>query len=104
MRSYAELMRCFSHFMRSCLVIMRRYPGSVDDFVYCRFKETLKHNYDVIHCSFRTLFSSNVQINAYRPKCSERIDFWTVSKDIGQLANTTRTVVFLRSSSVLFFK
>ena len=68
--------------------------------LYCM----LKHDYDVIHCSIRTLFSPNVQINAYRPKCSERIDFWTVSKDIGQLSNTTQTVVFLQNSSVLFFK
>ena len=65
------------------------------------FLQNLKHDYDVIHFSFCTLFSPNVQINAYRPKCSERIDSWTVSKDIGQLANTTQTVVFLKSSSVL---
>ena len=54
-----------------------------------------KHDYDAIHCSFRTLYSPNVQINAYRPKCSERIDFLTVSKNIGQLTNTIQTIVFL---------
>ena len=44
---------------------------------------------------FSYIISWNVQINAYRPKSYDRIDFWTVSKNIGQLANTftTQTVV-----------
>ena len=79
-------------------------PGATTLHFVINILHLLKHDYDVIHCSVRPLFSPNVQINVYRPKCSERIDFWTVSKDIGQLANTTQTVVFLQSSSVLFFK
>ena len=44
---------------------------------------------------FVQYISQNVQINPYSPKMQEWVDFWTGSKTIGQLANTTQTVVIL---------
>ena len=58
----------------------------VTSFKTCLWRHPLFYSY---------IISWNVQINAYRPKSYERIDFWTVSKNIGQLANTTQTVVIL---------
>ena len=50
----------------------------------------LKHDYDI----FSSIISPNVRINAYCPKCSERIEILDSKLNIGQKAYTTQNIVF----------
>jgi len=71
-------------YMQPLNVSVRRFPINI----------MLKHEYEVSHCSFRTLFYRMYRQALTVQNVPNRSSFWTVSKNIGQLAKTTQNVVF----------